>query len=82
MKVKEMAGLFFNVDYLPNRLAYVVGSEKGRINILYFCKEKGSEFKAIKTSIPVFKKGDLKPIKSFFEPTERTMNLISECLNN
>lgn len=78
MKTNDMNGNFYKCDFLPNKLAYVIGKSKEGIDVLFFCNEKNTGFKAHKTTV---KKYDLKQIKYCFNPTQSVLDKITEYYN-
>lgn len=77
MKLIDMKGKFFNLEYIPNKLVYVYETTKEDIKFLAFFNLKGNGMKAIKHQINKKSKSDFKELKNY-TPIQSIINLIND----
>lgn len=81
MKLIDMKGKFFNVEYIPNKLVYVYEITKDEILFLAFFNECGNGMRAIKHQINKKSKTDFKELKNY-NPISPVLKMIETELNS
>ena len=75
-----MIGKFYNIEYIPNRLAYVYEVTKEEINFLAFFSENGDGLKAIKHSVNKALRKDFRTPSRGYKSTPQINELITNVL--